>query len=792
MRPHLLAGLLCALAAAGQASADSTSLHCSESRIDRSGTPQALQDFDAAGNQRFNPLIDAGAWHGFLLPGDAAGDGGFAGPLVVAEEYAVFLAQGLDRLELRDAGGQRIDLSAGRTQRCAAPGRLQLRYQLPMLELDLELRFTGPRSAAVRTRLRNTSAQELLLTPSWHGALLQRFSARTNETVQARYPQWQPRWASNAGGLQLALEGVADAGALRFGKGASYRIARSEPAETVINDQAYVSTGKPWRLLPGDAHAVWTVHSYYLAGDTIAAIDPASVAPAFDASALRWQGYLASIKRKIARAERPFALKAVETLIGNWRAPAGALQHDAIVPSTTARWFNGAWAWDSWKHAAGMALVDPALARNSVLALFDHQIGADDAVRPQDAGMITDNVFFRRSAERGEDSYNWNERNSKPALATWAVSEIERQASDPAWLELMYPKLLAYHRWWYRNRDSDRDGLVEYGATRHSAHEDEQGRLRFSVLETAQAPDPSCKPGEAAQSYDCVGYELYRRLLQSQPALQLQVPVIEAAAWESGMDNAARFFPRDAQGLPTAVLENRDAQGRLVGWSINQVSVDQNSFLAAEKVQLARIARRIGHADDAAVLEEEARQLGDRIRRCFYDAQTGYFYDRALPLPAAKPADEKPAAKAQDDCPGTLLTARGRGPEGFAPLWTGIATRQQGRAAIRPLLDRKEFGTPLPFPTLSRSAADFDPKGYWRGRVWLDQYDFGLRALASQGDTRAADRYCRQLLQQADGLAGNGPIHENYSPLDGKRQGASNFSWSAAHLLLMLQQFRCQ
>ena len=760
---------------------------CPGEQLERHGSPQAMQDFDAAGNQRFNPLFDAGAWQGFLLPGDTADDGGFTGPLVVAEEYAVFLAQGLDRLELSDAQGRRIALASGTTQRCAAPGRLHLRYRLPSLELDLELRFVGPRSAAVRTRLRNLGTQAVQVTPRWTGALLKRFSARSGETVEARYPNWQPRWSSQPDGLHLALEGVDDAEAMRFGVGAGYRIQRSEPAETRIDGLAYVSTGAPWQIAPGGTHTAWTVQSYYLAGDTIASFSPASIAAAFEASGKRWQHYLARIDRAMAPAERPLAIKAVETLIGNWRAPAGALRHDAIVPSTTARWFNGAWAWDSWKHAAGVALVDPALARNSVLALFDHQIGDADTVRPQDSGMIADNVFFRRSAERGEDGYNWNERNSKPALATWAVWEIEQRAPDRAWLKAIYPRLLAYHRWWYRNRDSDQDGLVEFGATRHAAHEDEQGELRFSVLQTAQSPDPRCTPGETPQSYDCKSYGLYQRLLQSHPDLQLQVPAIEAAAWESGMDNAARFFPRDAQGMPTRVLENRDAQGRLVGWSINQASVDQNSFLAEEKYLLARIARRLGYADDAAELETQARRLSERIRRCFFDEASGYFYDRVLaPEPAVPPADRA------NHCPGTLLVGRGRGPEGFAPLWTGIATKEQGQAATRVLLDSKEFATPLPFPTLARSAADFDPASYWRGRVWLDQYDFALRALARQGHTREASELCRRLLQRADGLTGTAPIHENYQPLSGERLGASNFSWSAAHLLLMLERLRCR
>lgn len=776
---------LLALAAAGQAGATGAGEACAESLIDRRGSPQALQDFDAGGNQRFNPLFDAGAWHGFLLPGDSADDGGFTGPLVVAEEYAVFLAQRLEQLELRDAQGQRMDLASGEVQRCAAPGRLQLHYRLPALALDLELRFIGPRSAAVRTRLRNTGAQPLQLTPRWSGAMLSRVSTRTGETVQARYPQWQPRWSSDAQGLTLALEGVDDATALRFGRGAAYRIQRSESAQTVLSGLSYVSTGANWKISPGGTHTVWTVHSYTLAGDAATGADPATVAAAFEDSGKRWARYLGRIDRAVATRERPLALKAVETLIGNWRAPAGNLRHDAIVPSTTARWFNGAWAWDSWKHAAGMAPVDPALARSSVLALFDHQIDAADRLRPQDAGMIIDAVFFRRSAERGENGYNWNERNSKPALATWAVWEIERQAPDRDWLRSLYPKLLAYHRWWYRNRDSDRDGLVEYGATRHPAHENAQGELRFSVLQTAQSPDPACVPGETPQSYDCSGYALYRQLLQRDPALSLQVPVIEAAAWESGMDNAARFFPRDAQGLQTVVLENRDTTGRRVGWSINQVSVDQNSFLAQEKRLLAMIARRLGHRADAALLDTQAAELEQRIRRCFFDARSGYFYDRLLP------ADSAALPTSPEHCPGTLLVGRGRGPEGYAPLWTGIATAPQGKAAIRPLLDRTMFATPLPFPTLARDAADFDPKGYWRGRVWLDQYDFALRALARQGRTRDADRYCRLLLDQAGGLAGNSPIHENYDPLSGERLGASNFSWSAAHLLLMLERFRC-
>ncbi len=36
--------------------------------IDRRGTPTQFRDFDSYSNLKYNPLLDLGAWHGFLLP----------------------------------------------------------------------------------------------------------------------------------------------------------------------------------------------------------------------------------------------------------------------------------------------------------------------------------------------------------------------------------------------------------------------------------------------------------------------------------------------------------------------------------------------------------------------------------------------------------------------------------------------------------------------------------------------------------------------------------------------------
>ena len=77
---------------------------------------------------------------------------------------------------------------------------------------------------------------------------------------------------------------------------------------------------------------------------------------------------------------------------------------------------------------------------------------------------------------------NW--RDTKPPLAGWAVWRIYEKTRDKVFLEEMYSKLVQYHKWWYTYRDHDQNGLCEYGST--------DGTL-------------------------------------------------EAAGWESGMDNAVRF-----------------------------------------------------------------------------------------------------------------------------------------------------------------------------------------------------------------------------------------------------------
>ena len=231
-----------------------------------------------------------------------------------------------------------------------------------------------------------------------------------------------------------------------------------------------------------------------------------------------------------------------------------------------------------------------------------------------------------------------------------------------------------------------------------------------------------------------------------------------AAAWESGMDNAVRFDG-------AKMLANGPG-----AWSLDQASIDLNAYLYKEAEDLARIAEMLGKADDQAVWQKEAARIQAAVRTRMFDRERGYFFDIRL----------------KDGAP-----VRVYGPEGWTPLWAGLADDAQAQAVSKVMLDPAKFATHMPFPTLAADDARFSPiKGYWRGPVWLDQAYFGVEALRRYGYAAQADEMARRLVQNARGLTGQAPFYENYDPLTGNGYQSANFSWSAAGYVLLLTQGR--
>lgn len=778
--------------------------------IDRRGSPQAMQDFDRYANQKHSAWFDRGSWHGLLLPEKLEERGGFNGPMIVAEEYAVYLARAFDTLELIDANTQQpLDKAQAKWHFNASKGELSQTLSWPALnqkvQLNLQLRFISGHSALIRTSIQNRSQEARQLQLRWHGELLTQWQTKEaaaaekkafTSDIADKFPTWQRRLHADQHALYLELGRLRSPNDLMISGHGRYWITRQLASSTEINKLAYSSLSAPITIAAGATFTTYSAHHYALdqqdlkLAESSAQLSMQEPQKAWAQATRDWQA-LAN------KASTSLQHKALETMLSNWRHPAGALAYDGVVPSTTSRWFNCMWGWDSFKHAYALADIDPQLAKQQMRSMLATQIQNNDQLRAQDAGMIIDDVCYNRDALRGGDGGNWNERNTKPPLASWASWRIFETSQDKAWLREVYPKLKAFHQWWYSHRDTNSNGLVEFGATRHPEHNNQQGELKFTIAKPSTAWLQGCEkqiPETSHKPLVCYGISLYRQAQRE--GLAPYAPAQEATGYESGMDNAARFgFIEDHQLAKYAehahrgdlqaarqdwqvdFFENRADDTSLLGYSMNQESVDLNAFLYADKLYLAKMAKKLGLHQEARAWQRASAQIKIKINTCFFDAASGYFYDRKITTTHQQ--DQRGCAD------GALLTKRGRGSEAFAVLWANAADPQHAQAVITHWRDSKEFASYLPFPTAALSNPAFHPTSYWRGRVWVDQVYFALKGMQNYGHSKLAQAFAKQFVSRAEGINDARPLRENYDPLTGAGQGPGNFSWTAAHLWMI-------
>ena len=586
-------------------------------------------------------FTDAGSWMGFTLPQKDHWVNGFCGPFSLDMNRRQWMAQSAVTVGYADQAN--VIFTPDST--CYFPGELYLSASSEEGKIIQRLNFLDASTALLR--IHSDAEKELSLTASQWGKEIQ---VQTDQnTVIARHPS----------GEIVALTFTPDVSV----KG------------TDNNYQAKIN---------GSEHDTYVAISFYTGEKELSAgLQKAQLAlsnpqEGLKANKERWEGYLTKILRKDMKPEYDrIAVKAVVTLISNWRTHRGGLLHEGIVPSHAAYYFVGFWAWDTWRFSAALAKFDPELAKDNIRAMFDYQ---------QPDGMIIDCIYT--------DPAENNARDSKPPLVSWAVDEIFTHTNDTAFISEMYPQLMAYYKWWYNKRDHNRNGMCEYGST--------DGTL-------------------------------------------------EAAAWESGMDNAIRFD--DAK-----MLKNNGAED---AWSMDQESVDLNAYLALECKLLKKFASILGVTFDGP---DYSSQVADY----FFDKEKGFFFDRRL----------KDGSFIQEP-----------GCEAYTPLWTEVATADQVKAMLPLLTDTAKFSTYIPFPTVAADNPKYNPRGHWRGPIWLDQTYFAIRGLRNYGYNKMADEYTLQVFDRLQGLKEGAPIHENYGTHTGELLKAPHFSWSSSHLLMLYDDY---
>lgn len=224
---------------------------------------------------------------------------------------------------------------------------------------------------------------------------------------------------------------------------------------------------------------------------------------------------------------------------------------------------------------------------------------------------------------------------------------------------------------------------------------------------------------------------------------------------ESGWDDSVRWdeakaaFNRNPERYRSIYREIRMAPIE---------AVDLNCFIYVQRRVLARLADKLGLKDKAQEYLRLAEKTAEGVKRLMWDDETGFFYD-------ITEDDHKPI--------------RVKTPAAFTTLYVGLASKSQAERLVEHLLNPGEFWTTFPLPSVSADNPKYDPRGYWRGRSWLNMVWFTYHGLRRYGFDNEAEALARKVL---DTIAKTLTCSENYDSSTGDPLGAPDFGWTSLAL----------
>jgi glycogen debranching enzyme len=387
------------------------------------------------------------------------------------------------------------------------------------------------------------------------------------------------------------------------------------------------------------------------------------------------------------------------------------------------------WNWDSGFAAMGYGCFDEARAWRELDQLLDGQ---------WPDGMVPHIVFHREDPRYFPGPEVWGTAREPrtsgitqpPILAVCARRLFERARDRDGALAAMrqlFPKLLAYHRWYHHARDPEGTGLIsvyhpwETGMDNSPAWDGPLARVPVDPLPPFQRRDTNHV--DASQRPHRAEYDRYLTLLYR----------FRARAYEPQALHAESPF-------------------RIADIGVNAI------LLRADRDLLA-LAQDLGIGAGREQLEGWIERGCAALQGLWSEADGGY--------------------RSRDQLTGEALTVGTSA--SFLPLFAGavppervlhlLATLERWAEQVRYLVPSTDPASPL-----------FERRRYWRGPVWLIVNWMIADGLAADGRADLADRLRQDALKL---VVGRG-FWEYFDPVTGEGLGGSDFTWTAAATLFWL------
>ena len=403
------------------------------------------------------------------------------------------------------------------------------------------------------------------------------------------------------------------------------------------------------------------------------------------------------------------------------------------------------WLWDSCFISIGIRHYDIERAQKEIRSLLRGQ---------WHNGMLPHMIFVA-----GKEHYHdrelwrsWLNPNApdnlptsgitQPPMLAEAVVKIGQKLSTPerrSWYKEIYPYLVKYHEWLYRERDPHDEGLT----------------LQIHPWETGLDNTPpwmrAFHEHKLPVWVDILSSNIFKPLVR---IIRRDLHFIRSQERTTVYETLALYAV-----LRRLRRKNYDVK-RILAHSLFAIEdLTYNSILIRANHHLKEIANTIDKRLPDKLLE--SMKKSEAALETLWDAQTKQYYSRNF---VTKDLIVEPSIAA------------------LMPLYAGYISKERAKELVELLNNKKEFAAKFPIPTVPLSSGWFDPFRYWQGPTWINTNWLIIDGLKRYGFEEEAEHIKLQMLQ----MIKKGGFHEYFSPIDGSPAGSQTLSWSAALMIDLL------
>ena len=417
--------------------------------------------------------------------------------------------------------------------------------------------------------------------------------------------------------------------------------------------------------------------------------------------------------------------------LGGWTRPApGVYPHQ--------------WLWDSCFIAIGLRHDDIKRAQKEIKNIFRGQWknGMIPNIIYGSDKYYADNIWGSNSSKLSPRHQKTSGITQPPMLAE-AISRIGEKLTDTerkTWYASVFPSLLAYHEWLYRERDPRSEGIVVLVHPWESGFDNTPSWITEMRLNELPA---WIKIVEHLKLHKI--FEYFRKSTKYLPAYE-RVESIDQFI----MFAMARKLKR--QRYETRLML-RHANVAIEDLAFNCILIRANKLLLD-------IANEINE-EIPAWLWERMKKAPHSLELLWNENNQQYFSRNFATFEPIK----EPSIMA------------------FLPLYAGTISKSRAAQLVK-TMKSKAWTTAYPLSSVPRNSRYFQPNRYWQGPTWLNTNWLIIDGLRRYGYQVEADYIAKKSIE----LVQKHGAYEYFNPLTGKPDGAHPFSWTAALTIDLLNQ----